>query len=139
MCGDSFHVIAETDTKNSEQLTFCYIKDNCDHQSNQDGPGTDTINPQSFTVDEQDVTPPLSPTNNISHSMTSNGNTPSPQNKNNLSFEDHQQFIYRINAQMSVLKSHMKCELPTIRSKTDSLSDIVETKISNLNDRQKNL
>ena len=70
VCGDSFHVIAETDTKNSEQLTFCYIKDNCDHQSNQDGPGTDTINPQSFTVDEQDVTPPLSPTNKIAPAMT---------------------------------------------------------------------
>ena len=29
--GDSFCIIAETDTKNSKQLTFCNINDNCDH------------------------------------------------------------------------------------------------------------
>ena len=50
--GHSFRIIAETDTKNSEQLTFCNINDNCDHQSNQDDSGTSIINPQPFTVDE---------------------------------------------------------------------------------------
>ena len=49
--GDSFHIIAETDTKNSEQLTFCNIN-NCDHQSNQDDSSTNIINPKPFTVDE---------------------------------------------------------------------------------------
>ena len=38
---------------------------------------------------------------------------------------------------MSALKSHMKCELSTMSSKTDSLSDFVKTKIKNLNDQQK--
>ena len=73
--GDSFRIIAETDTKNSEQLTFCNINDNCDHQSNQDDSGTSIINPQPFTVDEQDVTPPPSPTNEIAPEITSNVNT----------------------------------------------------------------
>ena len=65
---------------------------------------------QPFTVDEQDVTPPPSPTDEIVPEITSNVNTPLPQNKTNISFEEHQQFIYRIEAQMSALKSHMKCE-----------------------------
>ena len=38
---------------------------------------------------------------------------------------------------MSTLKSHMKCELSTMISKTDSLSEFVTTKIKNLNDQQK--
>ena len=38
---------------------------------------------------------------------------------------------------MSALKSHMKCELSTMSSKTDSLSEFVNTKINNLNDQQK--
>ena len=103
--------------KNSEQLAFCNINDNCDHQSNQDNSGTNIINPQPFTVDEQDITPPPSPTNEIAPEITSNVNTPLPQNKSNISFKEHQQFIYRIEAQISALKSHMKCELSTIMDK----------------------
>ena len=38
---------------------------------------------------------------------------------------------------MSVLKSHMKCELSTMSNKIDSLSEFVNTKIDNLNDQQK--
>ena len=38
---------------------------------------------------------------------------------------------------MSVLKSHMKCELSTMSSKIDSLSEFVNTKINDLNDKQK--
>ena len=38
---------------------------------------------------------------------------------------------------MSALKSHMKCELSTMSSKIDSLSEFVNTKINNLNDQQK--
>ena len=59
------------------------------------------------------------------------------QNKSKISFEEHQQFIYRIEARMSVLKSHMKCELSTMSSKIDSLSEFVNTKINDLNDKQK--
>ena len=135
--GDSYRIIAETDIKSSELLTFCNINDNCDHQSNQDDSGTSIINSQLFTVDEQDVTPPPSPTNEIAPEITSNVNTPLQQNKSNISFEKHQQFIYRIEAQMSVLKSHMKCELSTMSNKIDSLSEFVNTKIDNLNDQQK--
>ena len=43
------------------------INENCDHQFN---PGTNTINPQPFTVDEQDVTPLPSPTNEIAPAIT---------------------------------------------------------------------
>ena len=92
---------------------------------------------QPFTVDEQDVTPPPSPTNEIAPEITSNVNTPLPQNKSNISFEEHQQFIYRIEAQMSALKSHMKCEWSTMSSKIDSLLEFVNTKVNNLNDQQK--
>ena len=112
--GDAFRIIGETDIKSSEQLTFCNINGNCDHQSNQDDSGTSIINLQPFTVEEQDVTPPPSPTNEITPEITLNVNTPLPQNKSNISFEEHQQFIYRIEAQMPVLKSHMKCELSTM-------------------------
>ena len=112
--GDSYRIMAETDTKSSELLTFCNINDSCDHQSNQDDSGTSIINSQPFTVDEHDVTPPPSRTNEIATEITSNVNTPLPQNKSNISFEVHQQFIYRIEAQMSVLKSHMKSELSTM-------------------------
>ena len=63
--GDSFRIIAEIDTKSSEQLTFFNINDSCDHRSNRDDSGASIINPQPFTVDEQDVTPPPSPTNEI--------------------------------------------------------------------------
>ena len=135
MYGDSFCIIAETDTKSSEQLTFCNINDNCGHQSNQDDSGTSIINPQPFTVDEQDVTPPSSPTNEIAPEIASNVNTPLPQNS--TSFEEHQQFIDRIEAQMSSLKNHMKCKLSTMSSKIDSLSELRYTKINNLNDQQK--
>ena len=77
--GDSFRIIAESDTKNSEQSTFYNINDNCDHQSNQDDPGTNIINPQALTVHEQDVTAPPSRTNETAPATTSNVNTPSPQ------------------------------------------------------------
>ena len=60
-----------------------------------------------------------------------------PQNKSDISFEEHQQFIYKIEAQMSALKSHLKCELSMVSSKIDSLSEFVNTKINNLNDQQK--
>ena len=40
---------------------------------------------------------------------------------------------------MSALKSHIKCELSTMSSKIDSLSEFVNTKIYNLNNQQKNL
>ena len=88
--GDSFRIIAERDIKSSEQLRFCNINDNCDHQSSQDDSGTSIINPQPFIVDEQDVTPPPSLTNKIAPGITSNVNTPLPQNKSNISFEEHQ-------------------------------------------------
>ena len=42
--GDSFRKISETDTKSSEEQTFCNINDNCDHQSNQDDSSTNIIN-----------------------------------------------------------------------------------------------
>ena len=38
---------------------------------------------------------------------------------------------------MSELTSHMKCELSTLSSKIDALSEFVNTKIHNLNDHQK--
>ena len=38
---------------------------------------------------------------------------------------------------MSALKSHMKCELSTMSSKIDPLSEFVDPKINNLNDQQK--
>ena len=38
---------------------------------------------------------------------------------------------------MSALKSHIKCELSTMSSKIDSLSEFVNTKIYNLNNQQK--
>ena len=101
--GDAFRIIGETDIKSSEQLTFCNINGNCDHQSNQDDSGTSIINLQPFTVEEQDVTPPPSPTNEITPEITLNVNTPLPQNKSNISFEEHQQFIYRAEEQMSAL------------------------------------
>ena len=81
--------------------------------------------------------PTTSPTNEIAPEITSNFNTPLPQNKSNISFEEHQQFIYRIEARMSALKSHIKCELSTMSSKIDSLSEFVNTKIYNLNNQQK--
>ena len=43
--GDSFRITTETDTNNLQQLMFCDINDNCDHQSNQHDIGTSTINP----------------------------------------------------------------------------------------------
>ena len=42
------------------------------------------------------LTPLPSPTNEIAPAITSDGNTPSPQNKSNISFEENQQFINRI-------------------------------------------
>ena len=57
--------------------------------------------------------------------------------KSNFLFEEHQQFINRIEAQMSALKSHMKCELSMMSLKIDSMSEFVNTKINNLNDQQK--
>ena len=38
---------------------------------------------------------------------------------------------------MSALKSHMKCELSTMSSKIDSLSEFVNTKINSLSGQQK--
>ena len=124
-------LVAETDTKNSKELTFC------DYQPSQHNPGTKSINPQPLTVDEQGVTPLPSPTNKITPTITSNVNTPPPQKKRNISFEEHQQFINRIKAQMSPLKSHMKCELSTVSSKKHSLSEFVDTKNNNLNNQEK--
>ena len=43
--GDSFRITTEKDTNNLQQLMFCDINDNCDHQSNQHDIGTSTINP----------------------------------------------------------------------------------------------
>ena len=100
--------------------------ENCYHQSYQDDSGTSTINSQL-----------PSPKNEIAPEITSNVNTPLQQNKRNISFEERQQFIYRIEPQMSGLKSHMKCEISKMSSKIDLLSDFVNTKINNLNDQQK--
>ena len=57
--------------------------------------------------------------------------------KSNFSFEEHQQFINRIEAKMSAMTSHIKCELSTMSIKIDSTSEFVNTKINNLNDQQR--
>lgn len=105
---------------------FCDNKDNCDHRYSQHNPGTNTINPQTFAVDEQDNTPLSSAKNEIVPAITG-VTTPSQQNKQYLVWRT--QAIY-------------KCELyemwiDYMRSKTESLTEFADTKISNLNDQQK--
>ena len=75
--------------------------------TNQQDPSINTINPQTFALDEQDNTPLPSPANEIAPAITgvTNVNTPLPQNKNNMLFEEHKQFINMLEVQMSVLKS----------------------------------
>ena len=63
--GGSFRIIAETAEQLGTADVFCDNNDNCDHQPSQHNPGANTINPQPFTVDEQDATLILSPTNKI--------------------------------------------------------------------------
>ena len=53
---DCFCIIAETDTKNSEKLTFCDNNDNCVHQLCQQDTGKNTINLLPFALNEQHVT-----------------------------------------------------------------------------------
>ena len=64
--------------------------------------------------------------------------TPLPSNKKDHFRHDQQQIINRLEAQISALKSHLKCEVSPMYSRIDLLSDVIENKVNVLSDPCKN-
>ena len=65
--------------------------------------------------------------------------TPLPSNKKDHFQHDQQQIINRLEAQISALNCHLKCEVSTINSRLDLLSEVMENKINVLSDQCKNI
>ena len=65
--------------------------------------------------------------------------TPLQSNKKDHFQHDQQQIINRLEAQISALKSHLKCEVSTMNSRIDLLSEVIENKVNVLSDQCKNI
>ena len=65
--------------------------------------------------------------------------TPLQSNKKDHFQHDQQQIVNRLEAQISALKSHLKCEVSTMNSRIDLLSEVIENKINVLSDQCKNI
>ena len=65
--------------------------------------------------------------------------TPLQSNKKDHFQHDQQQIINRLEEQISALKSHLKCEVSTMNSRIDLLSEVIENKINVLSDQCKNI
>ena len=61
--------------------------------------------------------------------------TPLSSNKKDHFQHDQQQTINRLEAQISALKNHLKCEVSTMNSRIDLLSEVIENKINVLRDK----
>ena len=66
-----------------------------------------------------------------------NIHTALPSNKKDGFQQDQQQIINRLEAQIA-LKSHLKCEVSTMNSPIDLLSEVIEYKVNVLYDQCKN-
>ena len=65
--------------------------------------------------------------------------TPLPSNKKDHFQQDQQQIINRLETQISAFKSNLKCEVSTINSRLDLLSEVIENKVNVLSDQCKNI
>ena len=141
--GDSFRLITDKENDTLDEITSPDNIDNVDKNDNQSDPGininTQKISPIRELVINLDVHNPLTQpirerepvTNPDLHSSL-------PSNKKDHFQHDKQQIIKRLEAQISALKSHLKCEVSTMNSRIDLLSEVIENKVNVLSDQCKN-
>ena len=130
--------------------------DDIDKNDNQPDPGIN-INTQPFTYrNEKDITQEISPIrepvinldvhNPLAQPIRETEpltnpdlHTPLSSNKKNHFQHHQQQIINRLEAQISALKSHLKCEVSTMNSRIDLLSEVIENKVNVLTDQCKSI
>ena len=97
---------------------------------------TQEISPMREPVINVDVHNPLAqPIREMEPVTNPDLHTPSQSNKKDHFQHDQQQII----PQISALKSHLKCEVSTMNSRIDLLSEVIENKINVLSDQCKNI
>ena len=153
--GDSYRLITNKEKDTLDEITSPDNIDNIDKNDNQFDPGIN-INTQPFTYrNEKDITQEISPIrepvinldvhNPLAQPIreteivtNSDLHSPSPSNKKDHFQHDQQQIMNRLEAQISALKCHLKCEVSTMYSRIDLLSEVIENKVNVLSDQCKN-
>ena len=152
---DSFRLITDKEKDTLDEITSPDNIDNIDKNDNQSDPDI-KINTQPFTYrNEKDITQEISPIrepvinldvhNPLAQPIRETEpvrnpdlHTPLPSNKKDHFQHYKQQIINRLEAQISALKSHLKCEVSTMNSRIDLLSEVIENKANVLSDQCKN-
>ena len=150
--GDSFRLITGKEKDTLDEITSPDNIDKIDKNDNQSDPGI-KINAQPFTYrNENDITQEISPIREPVINLDVHNplaqpiremepvtnpdlHTPSQSNQKDHFQHDQQQII----PQISALKSHLKCEVSTMNSRKDLLSEVIENKINVLSDQCKNI
>ena len=154
--GNSFRLITDKEKDTLDEITSPDNIDNIDKNDNQSDIGIN-INTQPFTYrNEKDITQEISPIrepvinldvhNPLAQPIRETEpvrnpdlHTPLPSNKKDHFQHYKQQIINRLEAQISALKSHLKCEVSTMNSRIDLLSEVIENKVNVLSDQCKNI
>ena len=154
--GDSFRLITGKEKDTLDEITSPDNIDKIDKNDNQSDPGI-KINTQPFTYrNENDITQEISPirepvinldvhnplaqpTREAEPVANLDLHTPLPSNEKDHFQHDQQQIINRLEVQISALKSHLKCEISTMNSRIDLLSEVIENKVNALSDQCKNI
>ena len=141
--GDSFRLITDKEKDTLDEITSPDNIDNIDKNDNQSDPGINInaqeISPIREPVINLDVHNPLTQPIREREPVTKPDlRTSLPSNKKDHFQHDQQQIIKRLEAQISALKSHLKCEVSTMNSKIDLLSEVIENKVNVLSDQCKN-
>ena len=149
-------LITDKEKDTLDEITSPDNIDNIDKNDNQPD-SVIYINTQPFTYrNEKDITQEISPIgepvinldlhNPLAQPIRETEpvtnpdlHTPLPSNKKDHFQHDQQQIINRLEAQISALKSHLKCEVSTMNSRIDLLSEVIENKINVLSDQCKNI
>ena len=137
--GDSFRLIADKEKDTLDEIKSPYNIDNIDKNDNLSDPGIN-INCQPFTYrNEKDMTQEISPIKEsvINLDVHNPLTQPIRETKPVINL-DQQQIMNRFKAQISALKSHLKCKVSTMNSRIDLLSEVRENKVNVLNDQCKN-
>ena len=145
--GDSFRLITDKEKDTLDEITSPDNIDNIDKNDNQPD-SVIYINTQPFTYrNEKDITQEISPIgepvinldlhNPLAQPIRETEpvtnpdlHTPLPSNKKDHFQHDQQQIIYKLEAQISVLNSHLNCKVYTRNSRRALLSKVIGNKVN---------
>ena len=146
--------MTDKETETLDETTSHENIDNIENNDNQSDTGIN-VNPPPFTYrDELGITqeilpirepvinpgvhyPLPQPIRETEPVINPDLHTPLPSNKKDNFQHDRQKIINRLEAQVSALKSHLKCEVSTMNSRIDLLSEVTENKVNVLSNQCK--